>query len=172
MNYDLLASMTPTGQSNSQLLEEFRRLRNRAVRRQWWAALTGKRYALLSLYERQMLQETKTSRYAGIQLVPIAKIRGSASRVTDFDAGFRPLQMHNSQRWVNIAQAYHRAEALPPVELVQIGDIYFVNDGHHRISVAKLLGQQEIEAEVTVIETRMNVRTGTETGSETHKLAI
>jgi hypothetical protein len=155
MNYDLLASMASVEQSNGKLMEEFRRLRNRAVRRQWWAALTGKRYDLLSLYERQM-EATKTSRYAGIQLVPIAKIRGSASRVTDFDAGFRPLQMHNSQRWVNIAQAYHREEALPPVELVQIGEIYFVNDGHHRISVAKLLGQQEIEAEVTVIETRMN----------------
>jgi hypothetical protein len=154
MNYDLLASLIPAGKSNSQLLEEFRRLRNRAKRRQLWASLTGQRYDLLSLYERQQSQAAQASSYAGIQLVPIAKIRGSASRVTDFDADFRPLQMHNSQRWVNIALAYHREEALPPVELVQMGDIYFVNDGHHRISVAKLLGQQEIEAEVTVIDSR------------------
>jgi hypothetical protein len=39
---------------------------------------------------------------------------------------------------------------LPPVVLVQVGDVYFVRDGHHRISVARALGQLDIEAEVTV----------------------
>jgi hypothetical protein len=49
-----------------------------------------------------------------------------------------------------IAAAWELGRELPPVELVQIGDFYFVRDGHHRISVARAMGQEHIEAEVTV----------------------
>jgi uncharacterized protein (DUF1015 family) len=80
----------------------------------------------------------------------VDKIRGSINRCHDFDADFRPLQEYTKERWVNIALAYSRDEGLPPVELVDLDDTYFVIDGHHRISVAKMLGQREIEAEVTV----------------------
>jgi hypothetical protein len=45
------------------------------------------------------------------------------------------------------------ATPLPPVELIQVGDVYFVRDGHHRISVARMMGQDSIDAEVTVWET-------------------
>ena len=88
--------------------------------------------------------------HAGLQLVPISRIQGSEGRCDDFDADFRPLRNHTKDRWVGIAMAHSNEEALPAVELVQIGDTFFVRDGHHRISVAKLFGQLEIEAEVTV----------------------
>lgn len=87
------------------------------------------------------------------KLVPVEKIRGSINRGNDFDADFHPLQEYTKDRWVNIALAYSSDQALPPVDLVEVGDVYFVNDGHHRISVAKMLGQREIEAEVTVWRT-------------------
>ena len=71
-------------------------------------------------------------------------------RSDDFDRDFNPLQDHNKERWLNIAAARRRGKALPPVELVQVEDIYFVLDGHHRISVAQAMGQQDIEAMVMV----------------------
>jgi hypothetical protein len=90
------------------------------------------------------------SSYLVFIIAAVDKIRGSINRCHDFDADFRPLQEYTKERWVNIALAYSRDEGLPPVELVDLDDTYFVIDGHHRISVAKMLGQREIEAEVTV----------------------
>src|SRR6266540_5030436 len=71
-------------------------------------------------------------------------------RCDDFDVGFHPLKEHTEERWVSVARAQLRGLGLPPVELIQLGAVYFVRDGHHRISVAAALGQQEIDAVVTV----------------------
>lgn len=80
--------------------------------------------------------------------VPIEKIVGSEGRAQDFDKQFRPLVNHIRDRWIGVAIAYRRGKALPPVELIQVGDEYYVRDGHHRISVAKLFGQATIEAKI------------------------
>jgi hypothetical protein len=83
--------------------------------------------------------------------VPICQIRGSEGRCSDFDRNFNPLQDHNRVRWLRIAAARQRGRSLPPVELVQVGDFYFVRDGHHRVSVARALGQPFIAARVTAL---------------------
>ncbi len=88
--------------------------------------------------------------YAGLQTVPLAAIRGSEGRARDFDQEFNPRRTSTRERWVSIALAHLRGESLPPVILIQVGDVYFVRDGHHRVSVARAWGQQYIEAEVTV----------------------
>lgn len=92
--------------------------------------------------------------YAGRQTVPLNQIRGSATRARsrDFDANFRPLTRHNADRWQTIAAASRRGKRLPPVTLIEVGGIYFVEDGHHRISVAKAENRPDIEAEVTVLQ--------------------
>jgi hypothetical protein len=84
--------------------------------------------------------------------VPLSQIRGSASsaRCYDFDADFRPLKHHSESRWQRIAAARQQGRKLPPVALVQVGNTYFVEDGHHRISVARAYKEQAIEAEVIV----------------------
>jgi hypothetical protein len=133
-----------------QASEQFHRLRNQAVRGKFWSAMLGRQRSLLNLYEVQKGFKLQARTHAGIQLVPITKIKGSEGRATDFDADFRPLNYHNKDRWVGVAVAHNNEVALPAVELVQINDTYFVRDGHHRISVAKQLGQLEIEADVTV----------------------
>ena len=89
-------------------------------------------------------------RYAGIRTVPVSQIRGSEGRSNDFDRDFNPLQDHTKGRWLSIAAAREQGKTLPPVKLVQVGDVYFVLDGHHRISVARALGQRDIDAEVVV----------------------
>jgi hypothetical protein len=88
----------------------------------------------------------------GRQIVPIAAILGSESRVTDFDRGFRPCAKHLAERWCRVAEGWENGASLPPVELICVGDRYFVRDGHHRISVAATFGALEIEALVTVWE--------------------
>ena len=86
--------------------------------------------------------------YAGIQVVPIRAIIGSEGKTTDFDMGFHPVKEASRERWINMAMAYLSCMPLPPVQLVQIGDAYFVRDGHHRISVSGAFGQTSIDAEV------------------------
>ncbi len=87
-------------------------------------------------------------RYAGLQTVALDLIAGSVDRADDFDAELRPLDDSTEQRWLRVATARAEGEALPPVELIQVGNVYFIQDGHHRVSVAKARGEQEIEAEV------------------------
>jgi len=87
---------------------------------------------------------------AGLQTVSIWQIRGSENRCSDFDAKFHPLQSRTRDRWVNIAAARLMGAMLPPVELIQVGDIYYVRDGHHRISVARAIGEEYIEGHITI----------------------
>jgi hypothetical protein len=84
--------------------------------------------------------------------VPIRQIRGSEGRCRYFDRDLNPLYDQARGRWLSIARVRQQGRALPPVVLVQVGDIFFVRDGHHRISVARALGQTEIDARVTVWE--------------------
>lgn len=85
-----------------------------------------------------------------LQRVSLSQIKGSCGgRLHDFDASLRPLRKHNKARWLNVATAFYMHKRLPPVELVKVGDIYFVLDGHHRLSVAGSLGLEAIEANVT-----------------------
>jgi hypothetical protein len=86
--------------------------------------------------------------YAGHKSVPIDRMRGSEGRTEDFDDAFYPLHDRLLSRWLSVAAVRLAGEDLPPVELIHIGEIYFVRDGHHRISVAKALGDVYIDAEV------------------------
>jgi hypothetical protein len=86
--------------------------------------------------------------HIGQMTVPIQQIIGSENRVQDFDAHFYPRKAHIEERWVGIAKARLMGTPLPPVELVQVGEDYYVRDGHHRVSVAKALGEVYIEANV------------------------
>ncbi len=117
---------------------------------QMWAALTRKPRHLLNLAEIEANYPAGNRYSAGIQAVPLCQIRGSQGRCQDFDLNFYPLHDHLKSRWLQVATAWRLGIALPPVELVQVDDIYYVRDGHHRISVARALGQMEIYAEVRV----------------------
>lgn len=129
----------------------FQRAHRQGQQRRLWAALTRRSNRLLSLSSQRAWPASR-GRYAGLQTVPIDKIRGTSSegRANDFDADFHPLQAHDEERWKRVAAAWQLGASLGPVDLVQVGDTYFVQDGHHRISVARAMGQQYIEAVVTV----------------------
>lgn len=126
--------------------------RKRARRGQFWSRLTGRSRALYALQDVRATCTLKAEYDGGIRSVPIRQIRGSEGRSRYFDCDFNPLYDQARSRWLNIARARQQGKDLPPVVLVQVGDIYFVRDGHHRISVARALGQLDIEARVTVWE--------------------
>jgi len=116
------------------------------------SALTGRCRHLFHLSAIQDACGVGGRHYAGTQAVPIDHIRGSEGRCSEFDASFWPLQTRTKRRWLSIALAHYMGESLPPVELIQVGEFYFVRDGHHRISVAKAMGQTYIDAQVIVWE--------------------
>ncbi len=109
------------------------------------AKLLHKDNHLRSLASQPSSSHQPTSR---IVTVPIRQIKGSLGRSEDFDASFNPLQERSRSRWVSILTAIRSNNPLPPVELVQVGDAYYVQDGHHRISVAHALEQEAIEARI------------------------
>lgn len=94
--------------------------------------------------------QPKTRYTAGLRSVPIDQIRGSEGRSRDFDYDFYPLASHEEDRWIAVAAAVQAGVSLPPVDLIQLGELYYVRDGHHRVSVARALGQNAIDAQVTV----------------------
>jgi hypothetical protein len=124
--------------------------RKRARRGQFWSKLTGRSRGLFALKQVRAVCTIKAESDGGIRAVPISQIRGSEGRAGDFDRDPNPLKDHTRERWLGIAAARESGTALPPVSLVQVGDIYFVKDGHHRISVARALGRSELEARVTI----------------------
>jgi hypothetical protein len=128
----------------------YARARDQGQRGLIWSTLTRRSRCLLTLEEMDVAPVTQARQDIGVQMVPISRIRGSESRCADFDCDFNPLHDHNKRRWLNVASARQRGKTLPPVILVQVGDVYFVRDGHHRISVARALGQCDIEAHVLV----------------------
>ncbi|HYP40943.1 MAG TPA: hypothetical protein VEX13_11345 [Chloroflexia bacterium] len=81
--------------------------------------------------------------------VPVARIVGSVGRSRDFNRDFQPVQKHTRPRWESIYVAAVSGVTLPPVELYKVGDCYFVKDGNHRVSVARYLGAEFVDAEVT-----------------------
>ncbi|NMD56441.1 MULTISPECIES: chromosome partitioning protein ParB [Tsukamurella] len=96
-----------------------------------------------------------TERKLGLQVVPVAQIVGSVDRTRDFDRYFRPRSPALRARWQRLAAAQRRGEAMPPVELKKVGEMYFVVDGHHRVSIAFARGFTTIDADVTEVVTRI-----------------
>ncbi|MFP4345618.1 MAG: hypothetical protein ACLFU8_13065 [Anaerolineales bacterium] len=135
-----------------QALSMFRRARFRGQVRRVLAQLTGRSTSLLSLREVEQSCTLRGRCDVGTECVPLKKIRGSESRCRDFDAEFNPRQARDEDRWVRVAAAWQTQGELPPVQLIRVGDVYFVRDGHHRISVARQRGQDTIDAEVTIWE--------------------
>jgi hypothetical protein len=90
----------------------------------------------------------------GVMTIPVGAIVGTVDRRPDtFDRSFRPRSPALRQRWERIAAARRRGEPMPPIDVFRVGDIYFVRDGHHRVSVARALGDTTIEARVREVST-------------------
>jgi hypothetical protein len=95
-------------------------------------------------------------RRIGPRVIRLDSIVGSVDRTRDFDRRFRPTSARVRERWERLALAQRRGESVPPIEVYRVGDLHFVQDGHHRVSVAHALGLEVIEAYVTEVRTRLS----------------
>jgi hypothetical protein len=92
-------------------------------------------------------------RQLGLQTVRVDTIVGTAGSRRDFDRRFRPTSARVRSRWERLALAIRRGEAIPPIEVYRVGDLHFVADGHHRVSIAAATRQHLIDAYVTEVLT-------------------
>lgn len=95
------------------------------------------------------------------ETIPLKKIIGSVGRYRDFTREFLPREAISAARWSAVDAALHSPLGLPPIEVYQVGDAYFVRDGNHRVSVARANGLYDIEAYVTRIETPVSIDAST-----------
>ena len=121
------------------------------------AALSGEPTYLLSYDEIRKKLHIGGPVYRGLQTVRLDQIAGSLNRYHQFDRFFLPTQDTDSQRWQNISRVMYQDIDLPPVVLYKVGQVYFVVDGHHRVSVAREQGVEFIEAEVRECATRVDI---------------
>jgi hypothetical protein len=92
-------------------------------------------------------------RSLGLQSIELDSIVGTVDRGREFDRRFHPKSGRVRQRWERIATAQRRGQSMPPIDVYRIGELHFVRDGHHRVSVARALGLDTIDAYVTEILT-------------------
>ncbi len=135
--------------SEQQAREDFARARRKARFQSIGDLLAGRPRGLVPLEQVRSRLHIRGSAYRGLQQVPLSKIVGSEGRYSDFDRRFLPRQNQTQQRWQSVDMAHYEEKPLPPVELYKIGDVYFVKDGNHRVSVGRERGQGEIDAYVT-----------------------
>ncbi|APU18980.1 hypothetical protein UA75_04755 [Actinoalloteichus sp. GBA129-24] len=95
-------------------------------------------------------------RRIGLRVLRLDSIVGSVDRTRDFDRRFRPTSARVRERWERLALARRRGESVPPIDVYRIGDLHFVKDGHHRVSVALAQGLETIDAYVTEVVTMLH----------------
>jgi hypothetical protein len=111
----------------------------------------GARVAILPFEEVVEALGRRGERRLGLHSIPIDSIVGSVDRGREFDRGFRPTSSRPRGRFERIAVAKRRGESMPPIRAYRIANAYFVEDGHHRVAVARAQGQPDIDAYVTEV---------------------
>jgi hypothetical protein len=140
--------------------EDFQKARSRQVFSRVLSLLKNEKDNLLSLQEVKALLRPTSETYRGLRTVPLQKIVGSEGRYRDFNRYFLPRHNRLMGRWVRVDTAHHQQLNLPPVTLYEIESVYFVRDGNHRVSVAKMQGVEFIDAEVISLGSRLRLKPG------------
>src|SRR5512139_4090274 len=142
---------------SARVRSDYSRARFKAFTNGVWAALSGRPNRLLSYDDVKEKLHIGGPLYRGVQTVRVDQIAGSLNRYHAFDRAFLPTQDDTAARWQNVNRAFYQDISLPPVVLYKVGQVYFVVDGHHRVSVAREQGQEFIDAEVRECATRVNI---------------
>ena len=100
--------------------------------------------------------------YAGCKTIPVDKIVGSEDRSSDFNKDFMPRKKFMRNRWCSVAAAFYMGTTLPPIQVLELGGVYFIRDGNHRVSVARSKKVAFIDAEVTRLSSETQFESATE----------
>lgn len=136
-------------------LQDFRRARSQAKLKDLVARVTGESTELLSYEEVRQKLRAYASSNRGLQDIPLDAIVGSVGRYNDFTRDFLPRQDFTQDRWARVKAASEASRGLPPIDVYKIGEAYFVQDGNHRVSIARQYGSKTIEANVTEVLVRV-----------------
>lgn len=142
---------------SDQARADFQRARFKAFMNRVWGALSGQPSTLLSYDDIKAKLHIGGPIYRGVQTVRVDQIAGSLNRYHEFDRVFLPASDKLAERWQSVNRAFYEEISLPPVVLYKVGQVYFVVDGHHRVSVAREQGQIYMEAEVRECASRVNL---------------
>lgn len=136
---------------------DFARARNKALFNEIQHLLTPEEAAMISLKAVRKVIKTQSETYIGMKVIPINKIVGSEGRYRDFDNQFFPKRSIIKERWEHVDEAVIKDIVLPPIKVYELGGLYFVRDGNHRVSVAKSKGVEFIDAEVVSLQTEIKL---------------
>lgn len=145
---------------SSQTDEDFRKSRNKAMFNEIQHLLNPEEATLISFTDIKKLLRPSSEVYKGMEVVPIKLIVGSEGRFRDFDNHFFPKSNFLKSRWEHVDSAILQNINLPPISLYELGGVYFVRDGNHRVSVAKMKGMETIDAEVVSLQSEIKLRPG------------
>ena len=149
-----------SGEYSEQAKSDFSRARWKAFVRSVMASLRGEQNSLLSYDDVKEKLHIGGPIYRGVKTVRVSQIVGSLNRYHEFDAAFLPKNDKNAQRWQSVDSAFYQEISLPPVVLYKVGEVYFVVDGHHRVSVAREQNADFIDAEVRECSTKVKITAG------------
>ena len=130
---------------------EFNRAKVKGFLEMMLGLITGHNMHLLSFDEVVKKLNLKQSIYCGVQDIPLKNITGSTGRYEDFTRHFLPRSGNEreKERWRNVFTLVETGKGFPPIDVYKIDQVYFVKDGNHRVSVARALGWDTIQAHVT-----------------------
>ena len=141
--------------------DDFHKARNKAFFNEIQHILEPDEASLISFTDIKQMLRPRNEIYKGVEIVPINKIVGSEGRYKDFDNHFFPKSNFLKARWERVDSAVLQNITLPPISLYEAGGLYFVRDGNHRVSVAKMKGQEFIDAEVVSIQSEIILKPST-----------
>jgi len=134
-------------------IHDFQAAQQKAGIQEVLARFTGKSAQLLSYDDVAEKLKLRIRVERGLQNIPLEAIVGSVGRYTDFTRTFLPRRMGDQERWARVKTAMESGEILPPIEVYKVGDVYFVVDGNHRVSIARQEKFKTIEARVIEFNT-------------------
>jgi len=142
---------------NFQASDDFNKARVKARFNNILSIIKPERMELLSFDDVKNLVRPKKQVYRGMKVVSVKDIVGSEGRYADFNKAFLPRHDHLRKRWESVDKAHLQNVILPPIKLYKMGDVYFVRDGNHRVSVARQQKVEAIDAEVVELGSHINV---------------
>lgn len=141
----------------SETESDFAKARNKALFNEIQHFLKPEEAAMISFRDIKELLKPQNQTYLGMQVIPIEKIVGSEGRYKDFDNQFFPKNTFIKERWEHVDEAVIKDIILPPIKVYELGGLYFVRDGNHRVSVAKSKGVEFIDAEVVSLQSEIRL---------------
>jgi nucleotide-binding universal stress UspA family protein len=146
--------------NHQRAIYDFREARRKAALESILAFIQGKSTDLMSYEQvRENLRPIESARRI-LEDIPLDKIVGSVNRTTDFSRSFLPRHESDAFRWASVRAGVESMTGLPPIDAYRVGDLYFILDGHHRVSVARELGQKTIQGNVIPVYTRVPLSPG------------